>query len=177
MHLIHVTSGDTSDARVRQVAGQLRAYVDAKAASIGGWADQRRRSRETRRPCARNGPARRRGRYRPHRDRHPEARESKELDLGTTEEKLLQHSPCPVVVAGPKPTEPHVHYPAIAPACADCLKARATSHGSQWWCAPPRFVRPPWRFSVSSWTTEPIISSSACLSRPIPLLARPRPET
>lgn len=136
MHLIHVTSGDTSDARVRQVAGQLRAYVDAKAASIGGMGGMSVGVH------VRHGdPVREIAQLAAEVDIDlivigtPKHANLKSWILGTTEEKLLQHSPCPVVVAGPKPTEPHVHYPAIAPACADCLKARATSHGSQWWCA------------------------------------------
>jgi hypothetical protein len=38
------------------------------------------------------------------------------------------------VLAGPKPIEPLVHYPAIEPPCSDCVKARTQSGGREWWC-------------------------------------------
>jgi Universal stress protein family len=57
------------------------------------------------------------------------------LVLGAIAVKLLQHAPCPVVLAGPQPVELRVHHPAIEPACPDCLRARGRTRGREWWCA------------------------------------------
>jgi nucleotide-binding universal stress UspA family protein len=135
IHVIHVTTGETSDARTTQVSGHLRAYVDGKAASIGGMDGQsvgvHVRHGDAAREIAQlaaeidvdlivlGSP------------NHPHM---KSLMLGSIADKLYQHAPCPLVVAGPKPPEPHVHYPAIQPACPDCVRTRAASGGAQWWC-------------------------------------------
>lgn len=135
MHIVYVMSGETSEARVRQESGQLQGYVDAKAASIGGMG-----GKSVGLHVRHGDPVREIAQLAAEIDIDlivigtPTHASVKSWILGTTEEKLLQHSPCPVVVAGPKPTEPDVHYPAIAPACPECLKARAASHGAQWWC-------------------------------------------
>lgn len=136
LHFVHVTDGDTSEERIRQLGGQLRMYVSEKAASMGGL------------PGLSVGVHVRHGQ--PVREiaqmaaeldaalivlgtpRHPHL---KALTLGSVAEKLLPHAPCPVILAGPKPVEPLVHQPAIEPACPDCLRARASSGGRQWWCA------------------------------------------
>jgi nucleotide-binding universal stress UspA family protein len=136
IHLVYVTSGETSEARVRQESGQLRAYADAKAASLGGMDGQSVGVH------VRHGePVREIAQLAADIDidvvvlGSPKHTSLRSWLHGTTEENLLEHSPCPVVVAGPKPTVPKVHQPAIEPPCPDCLAARAASHGAQWWCA------------------------------------------
>ncbi len=136
VHFLNVTSGDTSEARIRQLGGQLRLYVSEKAASMGGLQGLRvgvhvRHGdpvREILQAAAELdaglivlGTARR-----PH---------LKSLIVGSIAERLLPHSPCPVVLAGPKPVEPLVHFPAIEPPCPECLKVRAQSNGRDWWCS------------------------------------------
>lgn len=150
MHLIHVTSGDTSDARVRQVAGQLRAYVDAKAASIGGMGGMsvgvHVRHGD---PVREMAELRRRGRYRPHRDRHPEARESKELDFGHDGREASSALALSGRCCGSEA------YRAPCALSGHCARMRGLPQGA---CnltrlpvvvRPPRFVRPPWRFGSS----------------------------
>jgi nucleotide-binding universal stress UspA family protein len=136
LHLIHVTSGETSDARARQVSGQLHGYIDGKTKSMGDMDGQSVGVH------VRHGePAREIAQLAAEIDsdlivigssNHPHL---KSLLLGTIADKLYQHSPCPIIVAGPKPAEPRVHYPAIEPPCPDCVRARAASGGAQWWCA------------------------------------------
>jgi nucleotide-binding universal stress UspA family protein len=136
IHLVDVMSGKASEAQSRQLAGQLMEYVNAKAASLGGMVGQsvavHVRQGDPMREIAQlaaeigidlivlGSP------------KHPHLRS---LVPGSLAEKLVQHAPCPVIVTGPKPPEPHIHYPAIEPPCPDCVKARAASGGAQWWCA------------------------------------------
>jgi len=47
--------------------------------------------------------------------------------------RLLEHAPCPVVVAGPKPDEPS-HEPRIEPPCPDCERVRTAFAGRVQWC-------------------------------------------
>lgn len=136
IHLLHVMDAKAPEARVRQLAGQLHTYVSEKAQSMGGL----------------NGlPV---GVHVRHGDSVREIVQlATELDaklivLGTPKhphlrswildsvsEKIVAHAPCPVILAGPKPVEPHVHHPAIEPACPDCIKVRTQSAGREWWCA------------------------------------------
>jgi nucleotide-binding universal stress UspA family protein len=136
VHFVYVTSGDTSEARIRQLGGQLRAYVTEKAASMGGL------------------PGLSVGVHVRHGDPIPEiAQLAAEVDaalivLGTPDhpllkalthgsvaERLLPHAPCPVVLAGPRPVEPRVHPAAIEPPCPECLATRKRTNGREWWCA------------------------------------------
>jgi nucleotide-binding universal stress UspA family protein len=136
IHLVDVASGEASAEWTRQLAGRLQAYVTAKAASIGGMEGQ---SVAVHVRCG--DPMR------------EIAQLAAEIDidlivLGTSNrlhlnelvgnslfDKLARHAPCPLVVAGPRPKEPHVHYPAIEPPCPDCVRARSESHGATWWCS------------------------------------------
>jgi nucleotide-binding universal stress UspA family protein len=136
LQFLHVTDGDASEARVRQLGGQLAIYVAEKAASLGGLDGMRV------------------GVHVRHGDAVREiAQLAAEIDallivLGTAThprlmsliaggvaDKLMLHAPCPIILAGPKPAEPLVHQPAIEPPCPDCAKARAASNGREWWCA------------------------------------------
>ena len=53
--------------------------------------------------------------------------------LGSVAEAVVRMAPCPVLVVRPKalPEQP----PAIEPPCPDCLEARRTSAGAEYWCA------------------------------------------
>jgi nucleotide-binding universal stress UspA family protein len=136
IHLVYVSPGSGSAERTRHLAGQFRAYVDAKAASIGGMDGQSVAVH------IRNGqPVREIVQLAADIDadliviaspKHPHLTS---FLSGSVQEGLIQHSPCPIIVAGPKPPEPRVHFPAIEPPCPDCRKARTESHGQQWWCA------------------------------------------
>jgi nucleotide-binding universal stress UspA family protein len=136
IHLVDVMSGEPSEEQSRQLSGRLRAYVDAKAASIGGMDGQSVAVH------VRYGDAMR-----------EIAQLAAEIDIdlivlgspkhpylqallpGSFPEKLLQHAPCPVLVAGPKPLESIRHHPAIEPPCPACAKMRASTRGAEWWCA------------------------------------------
>jgi nucleotide-binding universal stress UspA family protein len=135
IHLLDVTSGDTSEARIRQLAGQLRLYVSEKAASMGGLQGLRVgvhvRHGDPVREILQAAAELDAGLIVLGNTRHPRL---KSLIVGTIVERLLPHSPCPVVLAGPKPIEPLVHYPAIEPPCPECVKARTQSDGRNWWC-------------------------------------------
>jgi nucleotide-binding universal stress UspA family protein len=136
IHLVDVTPGEPSEDRARQLAGRLHVYVNSKAAAIGGMNGQRVAVH-----VRQGDPAREIAQLAAEIDtdlivigspKHPHL---KSLLPGSIGEKLLQHAPCPVLVTGPKPTEPHVHPPMIDPPCADCVKVRTASQGAQWWCA------------------------------------------
>lgn len=55
--------------------------------------------------------------------------------VGSTAEQLLAAAPCPVLISGPRPREPAPQEPTIEPPCPDCVAARASSGGAEWWCA------------------------------------------
>lgn len=135
LHFVHVTSGDTSEARIRQLGGQLRTYVSEKAASMGGLpgltvgihvrhgdpiAQIAQLAAETEASLIVLGT--------------PDHPHLKALSHASLAEKLLPHAPCPVVLAGPRPVEPRVHPPMVEPACPDCLATRKRTGGRQWWC-------------------------------------------
>jgi nucleotide-binding universal stress UspA family protein len=135
LHLVYVTRGALPAEELEQLAGRLQTYVSEKAASLGGMDGQIVGVH------VRNG------------EPVPEIAQLAaeiEADLivigtpahtdwkawltGTTEAKLLQHAPCPVVVAGVKPQESSRPSLAIEPPCPDCLKVRTETRGAQWWC-------------------------------------------
>jgi nucleotide-binding universal stress UspA family protein len=135
VQFLHVTGGDASEARIRQLGGQLWTYVIEKAASLGGL-DGLRIGVHVRH----GDPVREIAQLAAELEvalivlgspKHPHL---KALLLGTISEKLLEHAPCPVILAGPKPVEPRVHHPAIEPPCPDCVKVRAQSAGRVYWC-------------------------------------------
>jgi nucleotide-binding universal stress UspA family protein len=136
MHLVHVFHEEPSAARSRDLVGHLRLYVNEKAAITGGLkgitVGIHLRSGKPVREIVQLatevsadlivvGS---------HRGPHP-----KQWAVGSTAEKLLGGgAPCPVLVASPAPKKPEKHEPTIEPPCPECLRARAASGGSQWWC-------------------------------------------
>jgi nucleotide-binding universal stress UspA family protein len=137
LHVVHVVELDTSAERTKQLATELRLYLEDKVKSLGGLERQAvgihvrcgRPARELAQLArdvgadllvvgARKGP------------------HLKQLVLGSVAERLLIAAPCPVFVAGPMPAAgDDAHDPAIEPACPDCLTARRKSAGREWWCA------------------------------------------
>jgi nucleotide-binding universal stress UspA family protein len=58
----------------------------------------------------------------------------KTIFMGSTAERVMAASHCPVFVAGPRPKPMPSHVIVIEPPCPDCVRARAGSEGRQWWC-------------------------------------------
>jgi nucleotide-binding universal stress UspA family protein len=133
MHVIYVMLGKTDLSTTRQEVGLLRHYVSEKAEQLGGLAHMS------------VGVHLRRG------DAAAEiAQLASEIEadviivgahqklrsllLGSTSERLMQATKCPVVVAGPRPPVPQSHIIRIEAACPDCLVARAETQGKSWWC-------------------------------------------
>jgi nucleotide-binding universal stress UspA family protein len=136
VHVVHVVEVGASAEAAKQLANQLRLYVEEKVMALGGLEQQAvgihvrcgKPARELAQFCkdagadllivgARKGP------------------HLKQLVLGSVAERLLLASPCPVFVAGPTPaTQDDAHEPAIEPACPDCLQTRRKTTGRDWWC-------------------------------------------
>jgi nucleotide-binding universal stress UspA family protein len=133
-HVVHVFDSQPSAERSRELADHLRLYLDEKGTVLGGLKGI------TVGIHLRSGkPARELvqlatevgadlivvgSHSRPH---------MRNWLLGSTAERLIANAPCPVLVAGPKPT-PAPHELVIEPPCPDCLRARAMSRGAEWWC-------------------------------------------
>jgi len=56
------------------------------------------------------------------------------LWLGSTAERVMASTSCPVFVAGPRPKPQPTHVITIEPPCPDCVQERFASHGRTWWC-------------------------------------------
>jgi nucleotide-binding universal stress UspA family protein len=136
LHVVHVVEVEASAERTKQLASQLRLYLEEKVKALGGLEHQAvgihvrcgKPARELAQLAkdvgadllvvgALKGP------------------HLKQLVLGSVAERLLLAAPCPVFVAGPMPADhDSAHEPAIEPACSDCLAARRKSAGREWWC-------------------------------------------
>lgn len=134
IHLVHVFGGALDDTQRRKLVGQLRNYANDKAAAVGGLGGItvgiHLRSGNTVREIVQLASDVHANLIVVGTDEKPHL---KSWIVGTLAERLLKAAPCPVLVAGPAP-EPVAHEPAIEPPCADCLAARASSHGKTWWC-------------------------------------------
>jgi nucleotide-binding universal stress UspA family protein len=53
---------------------------------------------------------------------------------GSVTAKIMASAPCPVLMAGPRPSPLEKHEPAIEPPCADCVRTRFATSGHTWWC-------------------------------------------
>jgi nucleotide-binding universal stress UspA family protein len=136
VHLIHVFEKEPSPEEVRDLAAHLHLYVNEKAASLGGLPGVRvgihlragHVAREIARLAVEIGAdlvvlGSRRG------------LQIKHWIVGSTAQRLREAAPCPVLVANPWPKEPaDAHLIVIDAPCPDCVRARAASAGSQWWC-------------------------------------------
>ena len=133
IHLVDVVQGDPSEAKTQQLAGQLRVYVNEKAASLGGMKGQRVavhvRSGDPMREIAQLAAEIEVDLVVVGTPKHPH------LLAAALADKLAEHVAAPVLSAGVKPAEPRGRSIAIEPPCPDCLSVRASSRGAQWWCA------------------------------------------
>jgi nucleotide-binding universal stress UspA family protein len=134
LHLIHVFDKAPSPDRARDLVDHLRLYVNEKAMEVSGA------------KVLSVGIHLRAGK--PAREiaalaldigadlivigahKHPDM---KSWLVGSVAEHLVATAPCPVLIASPKQKDVHLA-PTVEPACADCLRTRASSHGAGWWC-------------------------------------------
>jgi len=138
MHVVHVRAddGNAQNGKAHETAGLLRLYVQEKATVLGGLARQS--------VCVhvRQGDAAKEiaqlasevsadmivvGTHKP--------AHLKNLFVGSTAERVMALTPCPVVVAGPRPKAEPSHTIVIEPPCPDCLRTRLSTGGKAWWCA------------------------------------------
>lgn len=54
--------------------------------------------------------------------------------LGSTAQRVMSATTCPVFVAGPRPKPQPSHVITIEPPCPDCVQERFASQGRVWWC-------------------------------------------
>jgi nucleotide-binding universal stress UspA family protein len=59
----------------------------------------------------------------------------KTLVLGSTAERVMSNTQCPVMVAGPRPAPEPPHVIIIEPPCPDCVRRRAETANRDYWCA------------------------------------------
>jgi hypothetical protein len=134
---VHAVEVGASAEHTKQLASDLRYYLEEKVKALGGLERQAvgihvrcgKPARELAQLAkdvgadllvvgARKGP------------------HLKQLILGSVAERLLLAAPCPVFVAGPMPAaRDDAHEPAIEPACPECLATRQKTAGREWWCA------------------------------------------
>jgi nucleotide-binding universal stress UspA family protein len=135
LHLVHVFEAEPTVERSRDLVGHLRLYVNEKAEAAGGL-----KGITVGIHLRAGKPVRELAQFAvdvladlivigSHRGPH-----LKSWVVGSTAEKLIASAACPVLVASPAPSAPEKHEPVIEPACPDCLRARAESGGTQWWC-------------------------------------------
>jgi nucleotide-binding universal stress UspA family protein len=137
LHVVHVVDAKVTAEQAKQLATDLRLYLEDKVKALGGLEGQavgiHVRAGQPAREIAQlakdvsadlivlgthEGP------------------HLKQLVLGSVAERLLVASPCPVFIAGPMPAaRDDAHEPAILPPCPDCVQARVKSAGHDWWCA------------------------------------------
>lgn len=132
LHLVHVFDAIPSAERSRQLVGQLRLYMNQKAAIANGiYVGVHLRAGDPVRELIQLatevhadviviGS---------HRGSH-----IKNWIAGSTVERLLGDATFPVLVANPKPKEPVKHEPVILPPCPQCVQTRTGSRGKSWWC-------------------------------------------
>jgi nucleotide-binding universal stress UspA family protein len=58
----------------------------------------------------------------------------KTLCVGSTAERVMANTSCPVLVAGPKPPPEPSHVIVIDPPCSDCVRRRVETENRVFWC-------------------------------------------
>ncbi|MEO8874769.1 MAG: universal stress protein [Polyangiaceae bacterium] len=137
LHLLHVFEEAPTDERRRELIEQIRAF-----ANDNGTKDSALRNVSVGIHLRNGKPAREILQLASELDaglivvgtsKHPHL---KSLFVGSVAEQVMKLSPCPVLVAGPRPQPEKSQVVVIEPACADCLATRAASRGEHWWCEP-----------------------------------------
>ncbi|MEO7114150.1 MAG: universal stress protein [Polyangiaceae bacterium] len=136
LHLLHVFEQAPTDERRRELIEQLRAFANdngtkgsaLRNVSVGIHLRNGKPAREILQLASELDA----GLIVVGTSKHPQL---KNLFVGSVAEQVMKLSPCPVVVAGPRPQPGESHILVIDPPCADCLATRASSHGEHWWCA------------------------------------------
>ncbi len=135
MHCVYVVTDDTSAAKADEATALLRLYVSEKAHAIGVGGPGRA-GIHVRRGDAAHEIAKLAAdvgadmivvgtRKAPH---------LRSLLLGTTAERVMASSKCPVFVAGPRPRTSGPEPIVIDPPCPDCVAQRFATSGREWWC-------------------------------------------
>lgn len=136
MHLLHVLPPDATSDTIRETAGSLERYVSAKAKQLGGLARRsigiHVRSGEAGREIAQLASDVDADLIVVGTHRRPLI---KQFLLGSTAEHVMATAPCPVFVAGPRPTPKPSHVIVIDPPCPDCVQTRQATVGRAWWCS------------------------------------------
>jgi len=135
LQLIHVFEKAPDAASARDLVEHLRLYVNEKAAESGGLKAMtvgiHLRAGKPVREIAQFATDVSANLIVIGAHKHPHL---KSWVVGTTAEHLVAAAPCPVLLAPPKLKTIVAHEPAIEPACPECLSARESSHGANWWC-------------------------------------------
>ncbi len=135
LHVVHVAPEATSGARIGELAALLRLYVTEKSAVLGVRTPTRAsihvRVGETAKTIAQFAAdidadmivvGKRR------------ALHASAFTTGSTAVRVMDATPCPVFVAGPRPRVHPDHLIVIDPPCPDCQRRRLETRGRAWWC-------------------------------------------
>jgi nucleotide-binding universal stress UspA family protein len=134
VHAVYVMPKDATDALVREAAGLARVYVDSKVAALGvkgpifGVHVQRGDAAHAIAQVASDLDADMiiAGTHKvPH---------LKTLFVGSTAERVMANTSCPVLVAGPRPPPDPSHVIVIDAPCPDCAARRLATNNREFWC-------------------------------------------
>lgn len=135
VHLLHVFEEEPTEARRRELVEQLRSYV-----SDDGTAGSALRNVSVGIHLRTGKPVQELVQLATELDAGlivvgtHKGPQLKSLFVGTVAEHLIAVSPCPVLVAGPRPSLEESSAVVIEPPCPACVGTRAASHGATWWC-------------------------------------------
>jgi nucleotide-binding universal stress UspA family protein len=135
VQIVYVLAEDTSAAVTREAAGLLKLYVTEKWAALGQSADQvfgvHVRRGDAAREIAQLATE-------VHADMivvgNHKVPHLKTIFMGSTAERVMASTTCPVFIAGPRPRPMPSHVIVIEPPCPECVKQRTATAGRQWWC-------------------------------------------